>query len=151
MTPKEYTAKARETMLPQCNTEEYLTHMTWSEIGELDSLFQREIRSGEPVDPNEVKAEIGDVLRGVCMFFDLDWKRRIPTYWFSPGPIVSAFYVMDDIREAMMEERPGDLFGTLSNLAHHFGFTLEECVEANIKKLASRKARNKIHGKGGSR
>ena len=45
----------------------------------------------------------------------------------------------------------GDVLWYLTQFAKSLGFTLEEIAEANIKKLADRQARNKIHGSGDNR
>lgn len=45
----------------------------------------------------------------------------------------------------------GDTLWYLSEVARHFGFTLQEIAQMNIKKLADRRARNVIHGAGDNR
>lgn len=58
--------------------------------------------------------------------------------------------VDEDFRQAIKKEL-GDVLWYLSAMAHELGFTLEEVAQANIEKLHSRRARNKIHGEGDDR
>lgn len=56
--------------------------------------------------------------------------------------------VIDDEFRAAVKLELGDVQWYLSALAGLLGYTLEEIAQANIDKLASRAARNVIHGDG---
>lgn len=45
----------------------------------------------------------------------------------------------------------GDVMWYVATLARDLGYTLEQVAQMNIKKLASRAARNQIHGSGDDR
>ena len=50
-----------------------------------------------------------------------------------------------------LEKEIGDVLWYLSRLAAKFDTTLENCAKSNIKKLKSRKKRNKLSGSGDNR
>jgi len=50
-----------------------------------------------------------------------------------------------------LKKELGDVLWYLANLATEIGLSLEEIARANLKKLASRKKRGKIHGSGDNR
>ncbi len=45
----------------------------------------------------------------------------------------------------------GDVLWYIANLAHEFGFSLEDVAKTNLEKLYSRKRRSKIKGSGDNR
>ncbi len=57
---------------------------------------------------------------------------------------------LDDLAEAVLKET-GDVLWFCSELCSLFGYTLEECMQANIDKLQSRKDRNVLSGSGDTR
>jgi len=50
-----------------------------------------------------------------------------------------------------LKKELGDVFWYLANLATELNISLEDIAKENIKKLQSRKDRNKIHGEGDDR
>ena len=50
-----------------------------------------------------------------------------------------------------LKKELGDVLWYLTNLATEIGLSLEEIARTNLKKLASRKKRGKIHGSGDNR
>jgi len=50
-----------------------------------------------------------------------------------------------------LKKELGDVLWYLANLATEIGLSLEEIARTNLKKLASRKKRGKIHGSGDNR
>ena len=50
-----------------------------------------------------------------------------------------------------LKKELGDVLWYLANLATEVGLSLEEIARTNLKKLASRKKRGKIHGSGDNR
>lgn len=67
---------------------------------------------------------------------------------------IKKFY-RDNLNEVETKEKIklelGDVLWYLSETARHWGLTLQEVAEGNIKKLADRRARNVIHGAGDNR
>lgn len=58
--------------------------------------------------------------------------------------------ITEERREAIKKEL-GDVLWFVAELATLLEYDLEDIMEANIEKLTSRKARNKIHGSGDDR
>lgn len=54
-------------------------------------------------------------------------------------------------RLELLKKELGDVLWYLAVLASEFNFSFQEIAELNIKKLASRKENNKIHGDGDNR
>lgn len=63
MTPNEYQKlAARTAVYPECRAIEYLVIGLASEAGEVAGVVKKSIRSGQPIDPDRVCDELGDVL-----------------------------------------------------------------------------------------
>lgn len=58
--------------------------------------------------------------------------------------------VTPEIREAIIEEL-GDIEWYISEIATALGVNLGEIFDGNVKKISSRKNRNKLHGSGDNR
>lgn len=59
-------------------------------------------------------------------------------------------YASDEDRQAIAKEL-GDALWYLANVARYLDISLSDIAEGNIKKLSSRKNRNKLHGEGDNR
>jgi len=59
----------------------------------------------------------------------------------------NANVISEERRDAVKEEL-GDTLWYIARLAAELGFSIEDVAQANIKKLASRMERNKLHGDG---
>lgn len=151
MTPKEFLEEARKTM-SEC-TYEYLLLGLRSEIGEINDLLKREIRTGEPVDVEELKEEIGDVLR--YAFMALYSRERTGDTspqdgWLQIGCIYIASLSPDEIKqrkdrtltELWESARDADyvILGiwALEEYCALSGFTIEECAVMNVEKIRKR-------------
>ena len=56
-----------------------------------------------------------------------------------------------EIKNEDMALELGDCLYYIARIAEYYGYTLEEIARMNIKKLADREKRNKIHGSGDDR
>ena len=59
-------------------------------------------------------------------------------------------YASEEDKVAIVKEL-GDVLWYVANVARYMGVSLSEIAEGNIKKLESRKKRNRLHGEGDSR
>lgn len=59
--------------------------------------------------------------------------------------------VIDDEFLERLQKELGDVLWYVSQVAAEFDLSLEKIAEQNVKKLTSRKQRNKIHGDGDNR
>lgn len=59
-------------------------------------------------------------------------------------------YASEEDRAEITKEL-GDVLWYLANVARYLGVSLSDIAEGNIKKLSSRKNRNKLHGEGDNR
>lgn len=59
-------------------------------------------------------------------------------------------YASEEDRSEIAKEL-GDVLWYLANVARYLGVSLSDIAEGNIKKLSSRKNRNKLHGEGDNR
>ena len=96
------------------------------EWGEVCELLKRQMRDGVPHAPYVLVEEFGDAL----------WYAAI--LWFTA----------EDLRDRLSAEYR---ILKIEKLARAFGFTIQDICERNIAKLADRKARGVIQGKGGDR
>jgi NTP pyrophosphatase (non-canonical NTP hydrolase) len=60
-------------------------------------------------------------------------------------------YELDTEKKEMLKKELGDVLWYTSVLADHLGFELEDVMQANLDKLASRKQRNVLQGDGDNR
>lgn len=59
--------------------------------------------------------------------------------------------ILDEKRKREIKKELGDVLWYLAQIAAELGLSLNEIASANIKKLESRKKRNKLHGSGDNR
>lgn len=59
-------------------------------------------------------------------------------------------HISEEDRDAIMKEL-GDVMWYVASVARYLNVSLSEVAEGNIKKLSSRKKRNKLHGEGDER
>jgi hypothetical protein len=104
----------------------YLLDGLYSEHGELCAIGKRQVRDGVRPDDDELILEIGDVV----------WYASI------------ILFTVDSFPDASIAM---DLLGKALHVAACKGFDIETICERNIAKLADRKARGVICGKGGDR
>lgn len=116
---KEYQQKAMETCMRTCENFSYMMLNLVGEVGELASKVAKDIRKGNVV--------IGQVDNDLVPLMPFD-------EWIS--------------RDEELRLEAGDILWQLSGLCSAMGWDLEEIAQANLDKLASRKARGKIEGNG---
>jgi hypothetical protein len=104
----------------------YLMDGLYSEYGELTGLFKRLVRDGTPIDDDELILELGDIVWycTVILFTGMNYAAAGTAMFF---------------------------LGRALEIVKVNGLTIEAICERNIAKLADRKARGVICGKGGDR
>lgn len=124
MTLNEYQEKAMSTCMDSCNNFSYMMLNLVGEVGELSSKIAKMIRKG--------KFDIGR-----------ESNLRVDTKAMNGDDIETIG------KELKLEA--GDIAWQLAGLCSVFGWSLEEVCQANLDKLASRKARGVIDGNGDER
>lgn len=155
----EYIKKAKDTCQPQCFNEAYLSLGLISEVGEIAGKMKRVIRDGEEICTEDMVKELGDVLWYVSVLSDFrsEWLNPDVALLLNFDTLsasekvnvlssMSSDYACNDA-----EVFAGEVIGMVEIIAESLGSTLKEVADTNIKKLASRKQRNKINGSGDNR
>ena len=124
MTLNEYQEKAMSTCMDSCNNFSYMMLNLVGEVGELSSKVAKMIRKGK---------------------FDIGVKSNLRVNIKAMGK--DDFETFD--KELKLEA--GDIAWQLAGLCKVFGWSLEDVCQANLDKLASRKARGVIDGNGDER
>lgn len=124
MTLNEYQEKAMSTCMDSCNNFSYMMLNLVGEVGELSSKVAKMIRKGK---------------------FDIGVKSNLRVNIKAMGK--DDFETFD--KELKLEA--GDIAWQLAGLCSVLGWSLEEVCQANLDKLASRKARGVIDGNGDER
>lgn len=124
MTLNEYQEKAMSTCMDSCNNFSYMMLNLVGEVGELSSKVAKMIRKG--------KFEIG-VKSNLRVNIKAMEKGEIETF------------------DNELKLEAGDIAWQLAGLCSVLGWSLEEVCQANLDKLASRKARGVIDGNGDER
>jgi hypothetical protein len=124
MTLNEYQEKAMSTCMDSCNNFSYMMLNLVGEVGELSSKIAKMIRKG--------KFDIGG-----------ESNLRVDTKAMNGDDIETIG------KELKLEA--GDIAWQLAGLCKVLGWSLEDVCQANLDKLASRKARGVIDGNGDER
>lgn len=124
MTLNEYQEKAMSTCMDSCNNFSYMMLNLVGEVGELSSKVAKMIRKGkfEIGVKSNLRVDIKAMEKGEIETFDNELKLEA-----------------------------GDIAWQLAGLCSVLGWSLEEVCQANLDKLASRKARGVIDGNGDER
>lgn len=124
MTLNEYQEKAMSTCMDSCNNFSYMMLNLVGEVGELSSKVAKMIRKG--------KFEIG-----------VKSNLRVDTKAMNGDDIETI--------DKELKLEAGDIAWQLAGLCKVLGWSLEDVCQANLDKLASRKARGVIDGNGDER
>nr|DAX24113.1 MAG TPA: NTP-PPase-like protein [Caudoviricetes sp.] len=124
MTLNEYQEKAMSTCMDSCNNFSYMMLNLVGEVGELSSKVAKMIRKG--------KFEIGG-----------ESNLRVDIKAMNGDDIETI--------DKELKLEAGDIAWQLAGLCKVFGWSLEDVCQANLDKLASRKARGVIDGNGDER
>jgi len=169
LTATEYIAKIKEfVVVPEEHMEAYLTTLLASEAGECIGLYGKSLRGDFP-DLNNPKhsgayldqmlKELGDVCFGLCLLADMfstvlntdqeemddedsalsslfSWANDVLGYQYNGGRYGSKRRSIEECWECFL------------GVIDFYGFTLEQVMQANIDKLAARKAKGTIMGSG---
>ena len=117
MRANEYQTRAMSTRLPSCENATYMLFGLMAEIGEIADKIAKWRR------------------KGVCR---LDMDHLV----FNTGDLQE----VEGYKSELMKE-VGDCAWFIAGIADCFGFTLEEVMQQNLDKLASRRERGVIDGK----
>lgn len=124
MTLNEYQEKAMSTCMDSCNNFSYMMLNLVGEVGELSSKVAKMIRKG---------------------IFEIGGGSKLRVN-------VKAMNGVDfDTIAKELKLEAGDIAWQLAGLCEVLGWSLEEVCQANLDKLASRKARGVIDGNGDER
>lgn len=124
MTLNEYQEKAMSTCMDSCNNFSYMMLNLVGEVGELSSKVAKMIRKG---------------------IFEIGGESKLRVN-------VKAMNGVDfDTIAKELKLEAGDIAWQLAGLCEVLGWSLEEVCQANLDKLASRKARGVIDGNGDER
>jgi NTP pyrophosphatase (non-canonical NTP hydrolase) len=121
MRANEYQTRAMSTRLPSCGNAIYMLFGLMAEVGEIADKIAKWRR------------------KGVCR---LDMDHLV----FNTGDLQEA----EGYKSELMKE-VGDCAWFIVGIADCFGFTLEEVMQQNLDKLASRRERGVIDGNGDNR
>ena len=121
MRANEYQTRAMSTRLPSCGNAIYMLFGLMAEVGEIADKIAKWRR------------------KGVCR---LDMDHLV----FNTGDLQEA----EGYKSELMKEG-GDCAWFIAGIADCFGFTLEEVMQQNLDKLASRRERGVIDGNGDNR
>lgn len=124
MTLNEYQEKAMSTCMDSCNNFSYMMLNLVGEVGELSSKVAKMIRKEK---------------------FEIGGKSNLRVDIKAVNGDDMAIIDKELILEA------GDIAWQLAGLCKVFGWSLEDVCQANLDKLASRKARGVIDGNGDER
>lgn len=122
MRANEYQTRAMSTRLPSCENATYMLFGLMAEVGEIADKIAKWRRK-----------------KGVCR---LDMDHLV----FNTGDLQEA----EGYKSELMKE-VGDCAWFIAGIADCFGFTLEEVMQQNLDKLASRRERGVIDGNGDNR
>ena len=117
----EYQTRAMSTRLPSCENATYMLFGLMAEVGEIADKIAKWRR------------------KGVCR---LDMDHLV----FNTGDLQE----VEGYKSELMKE-VGDCAWFIAGIADCFGFTLEEVMQQNLDKLASRRERGVIDGNGDNR
>lgn len=121
MRANEYQTRAMSTRLPSCENATYMLFGLMAEVGKIADKIAKWRR------------------KGVCR---LDMDHLV----FNTGDLQEA----EGYKSELMKE-VGDCAWFIAGIADCFGFTLEEVMQQNLDKLASRRERGVIDGNGDNR
>ena len=158
----EYRKRSHKTCLDNCFNEDYLVLGLLSEIGELAGKYKRVIRDKLPATKENIIPEAGDVLWYTVELCNLHNKYVYHKYF----PVINnhKLLLLTDkeliillTKQALLLKLSNfkkgfiGIFAVLDTIANKYELTIEEIANWNIKKLADRKLRNKLHGSGDNR
>lgn len=134
---------------PEKHSADYLTLGLLDEIGELAGLLKRELREGTPRDTGAILLEAGDANWYLARLWNAQqwedslavWSEGLEPEWTLRDLVVCM---------AIHINQPVCLLYFLE-LIKKLGFTLDQVLEANVKKIEGRKVRGTVMGKGDHR
>jgi NTP pyrophosphatase (non-canonical NTP hydrolase) len=157
ITIENYQKHAMKTCLPSAKNWEYATHNYRAELFELlakvESFHAKQIRDGDDFDEtkylNKIADEIGDCYWQLALICEL---RKEQFEWNYNDKIHSDLY--DWVISMDFNSCVSDVwreFGRIDFIVRMFGFDINEILQRNIDKLASRAERGVLKGSGDNR
>ncbi len=144
MTLDEYQELAFKTCTQSSYCDEYLDLGYLAEVGELAGKLAKRVR-GDVINDMPIMLEIGDIAWFIAI------KARLHGEQITLVPLVPCFHdtVFDLLHPATNAFNLK--MSILKNVCDKLGFSLWECLQLNIDKLASRLDRGTIMGSGDNR
>jgi NTP pyrophosphatase (non-canonical NTP hydrolase) len=157
ITIKNYQKHAMKTCLPSARNWDYATHNYRAELFELlakiESFHAKQIRDGDDFDEtkylDKIKDEIGDCYWQLALICELRNERFKSNYegkveWSSYNRVMNMDFE-SCISDVWIE------FARIDFIVEMFDFDINEILQRNIDKLASRAERGVIKGNGDER
>ncbi len=156
---KNYPAEAMKYLLDTCENWEYANWGLLGELGEVASLIAKAKRKGVDVDKAKLMLEIGDCFWFIALYAHLSnhterFEERVG--FFNNKDIVIGEWT-NGFRVDVPNEN-SDMYyvytttvAELFSLLKQYDIAIEDCLQANIDKLADRKERGVIIGDGDHR
>ena len=157
ITIKNYQKHAMKTCLPSAKNWDYATHNYRAELFELlakvESFYAKQIRDGDDFDKvkylDKIKDEIGDCCWQLALICELRNEQFKCNYEYK------RYHKLYDLVVSMdFESCIDDVwyeFGRINLIIRMFRFDINEILQRNINKLASRAERGVLKGSGDER
>lgn len=142
---------------PQNNALHYLELGAKSEYGELCALYKRDVRDNVPADPHSILKELGDLLWYIVRYADETNTLITDEPLQFNKPRIHAFHMVGERTfelfnpQLLADDKIQNVIDWIRYFAATYGHTLSDVCAANVKKLESRKERNKLTGSGDNR
>lgn len=152
ITIENYQENAMRTCLPSARNWDYAIHNYKAELFELlakiESFIAKQIRDGAEFDKakylEKIKDELGDCYWQLALLCELGGRQFAQCY-YDCGLECESFISFVDEPNAMNE------FARLDNIVRQSGFDINDILQRNIDKLASRAERGVLKGSGDNR
>lgn len=157
ITIENYQQNAMRTCLPSAKNWEYATHNYRAELFELlakiESFYAKQIRDGDDFDRakylDKIADEIGDCYWQLALICELRNEQFKSNYEDEVDWVSYDFIVRMDFKLLVGDVRIE--FSRLDFIVKMFDFDINEILQRNIDKLASRAERGVLKGSGDSR
>ena len=159
---RQYQTKALTFAQPECLNNNYLTLGLIGEIGEVAEKIKKVIRDEKGVFTKEKKESIKKELGDVFWYFSMlcyvnkvehELANREEKIDFSKFDLGSMVLILTTVAcDFLTIKLQGNTFNyVINDICGKLGFTIQDVMHTNIRKLNDRKLRGKIGGNGDDR